>query len=279
MNDNNNISSVADHVHADGGMGSFMQEINQPAKLAADTPVPPAPAQESITPPTGGAWRTKLFGTPEAKPEEQAAPKPVFEEVINEQEKKQEQAKPTDEKGLTLEMMLRVRNDLQATLLAAAARSNNPEKYKISDDELDLLAELWYPYWDEIKLVIPKWLPLLVLEAKIMGVLIRRAYTDGNQNRKNTQAVRSGVVAQAAKAATGVNANDASIERTHFQIHADGTYVKNRDGSYHYADEPGGEIPDLTNAEHVERIIAKNGRRKVMRIFNITDADLEKLGV
>lgn len=279
MSDNNNISGVADHVHADGGMGSFMQEINQPAKLAADTPAP-APSQESIIPDTGGAWRAKLFGTTTPKSEEQAAPKPVFEEVINEQEKKQEQAKPVDAKTVTLDTMLRVRNDLQAAVLSFMAQSTNPERYKMTDEDLDLLAELWAPYWDELQFLIPKWLPLAIIEVKIMGSLIRRAYNDGKQQKKNTQAVRSGAAAQVVKAATtGNNPNDPSLERRRFEIDSEGYYRHNRDGSFHYAGTPGGELPDLTNAEHVERLIAKNGKPKVMRIFNITDADLEKLGV
>jgi len=277
MTEGNNISAVADQLPAGDGMKDFYATLSQTAKPAADTPV--AVPATVVTPGTGGGWREKLFNS---APEQQAPPepKPVFEDVVQEQEKQQQQSeKPLDAKTVTLDTMLRVRNDLQAGVLAFMAQSSNPERYKMNDEELDLLAELWAPYWDELKLVIPKWLPLTIIEVKIMGSLINRAYKDGKQNKKNTQAIRGGAVAQVVKAAAGANANDASIERTNFQIHADGTYVKNRDGSYHAAGEPGGEIPDLTNAEHVERLISKNGRRKVMRIFNITDADLQKFGL
>ncbi len=275
MTEGNNISAVADQMPSGAGLNNFYSELQQVAKPAADTPAPaPAPV---VTPGTGGGWREKILG--ETKAPEQPEPKPIFEEVVQEQEKQQQQAaKPLDEKGTTLEGMLKVRNELQASMLAILAQSKNPDLYKMTDEELDFLAELYLPYWDSIKMVIPHWLPLAIMEFKIMGGLINRAYQDGKQNKKNTQAIRGGSVAQVVKAAAGANANDASIERTNFQIHADGTYVKNRDGSYHAAGEPGGELPDLTNKEHLERLIAKNGRRKVMRIFNITDADIENAG-
>lgn len=282
MTEENNISAVADQLpHTDGGVTDFMQNFTKQTATASEVAGQlPTPAPASVvTPNTGGGWREKLqlpsaLKTEEKEQETEAEAKPLFPDAGKEPEKGKQP------KEITLEAMLRVRNEIQAGILAVIAQSNNPERYKMTDEDIDFLAELWLPYWDDIKVYIPNWAPLAVMEVKIVGGIIRRAFQDGKQNKKNTQAVRSGTVAQVVKAAAaGNNPNDPSLERRRFEIDAEGYYRHNRDGSFHYAGTPGGEMPDLTNAEHVERLISKNGKQKVMRIFNITDADLEKLGL
>jgi hypothetical protein len=269
----NNFDNPAGNPEAT--VREFEQNFLQPAKAAVDTPAAPPPTVPDgsvTTPDSGGAFR--VFSKPEAAPVQEPA-KPLFEEAIREQEK----PKAKDVKGISLETFLQVRNLFQSELLAMIAKTGNPERYKLDEEQLTLLAEAYAPYADTITGTIPPWVMILMIEGVTTGKLVIAALEDRKAITRNAKAMRNGQVAETVRQAARVVPLNATGVRTRYDLHSDGTYQYTRDGAYRKVTEPGGERPDLTNIEEVKNIIRKNKWIKVQRILGLDDEWLQRNGI
>ncbi len=236
------------------GVNDFLAEINQEAKTAVDTPVAPPVVDEVITPQTGGAFR--IFPKAEPQPE----PQPIFEAAMNEAAN----PKPTVD-GMTMEAGMKLRDYFQSQLLARISGVKDAEKFKLTDDEFEMLMIAWKPYAPKVGGVIPDWVILLGMETFIMGGKIATALDDRKFNQRNQQAASGKATANTPASTVG------SKERTRFKIHPNGCYTHTRNGDYVKKDDTTGERVNLTDRKEVEEAIFSNGWDKFRDAYHLPD--------
>lgn len=194
--------------------------------------------------------------------------------------------------GVSMDVFLKVRNQLQARLCAMLAKTDNVDKYKLDESELDLLAEVYAPYADSITGELPPWVMIIAVEAITTGNKLVMAINDRKVNIRNekerNRVVNSNVPSMANAVAKTVPFPTGNVsmkgERTRFEINSDGFYqnsrlIPGRSTRYLKKDEAT-EPVDLKNLEHVKHVVLKNGgRKKVGRILNLPMEWFEQRGI
>lgn len=261
------IGSTADQLPVT--TEQFIGEFAKEAKPAADTALPPPPPP--VVDAGGGFFRMKAEEAP--KPQE---PAPVFPTPPADDADAGRKTATTPE-GVSLETFLRVRNMLQAQLFAMIAKSDNPEKYQLDSEQLDLLAEAYAPYADKISGMLPPWVMVVAVEAITTGKMLLSAVEERKHNIRNANAIKTGAPATAFKQAAATIIPLGNQVRTQFKIHADGSYTTHRDGSY--APVGTAEKVNLADMEEVRQVIIKNKWAKFAKAFALDDSYLQKHGI
>lgn len=272
------------------GNTAFMDEITAPAKPAVDTP---AVIEEVIKEPVeAGGWPgSEWFSGKKTEEQKEPAPEPVFK-LDDESPEAKANVSAAAAKVLEEKSVRAVRNfitsisSLQGLGLAKLAAINDFQKYKYSENEIEVFVEALLPYADQIEKMMPTWLPLIVAIATITAPKVMSAVAEGKINRANAQVVAEMKQTPAAtmQAAAGkvvpFTAPVQKGERSKHAIHSNGYYQYPRGvgGSYLKISEAT-EKPNLQNAEEMKQVIHVNTWDKVQRIFNLPDDYCEKMGI
>lgn len=229
----------------------------------------------------GGFFRIKKEQPPLPDSEDEEPSEPLFPDVEDSEDEEPEKGKKgkPEKKGLTLQAVMKARNHLQGELLNWIAKSDNPERYMMDEWEMEALVEAYEPYADIILDKFPTWLPLLIMEAKVIGRLTKMAQKDREANIRNQKAAKNEPVRKA-KIVPIVTKKP----RTRFKLHEaagmEGYYKEDRHGNYIRKGEyANAEKPDLSNPEEMEQVIFSNGWSYVKDLFNLPDDWAEKMGI
>lgn len=215
MESNINTTSVAsvEPQTPEQSNAAFEASFTGDAKPSLDTPPPAEAAAQSSEAATVG----DPFVNVQAEPEKRA--EPIFKEETPAEQKSTPELKPK-EAGMKVEIFLQARNALQSYVLAGIAKSKNPEKYKLDEEQLNMLAEVYAPYAEQYGGNIPNWVMILVAEAMTTGKLIFAAIDERRTNNQNQRLVQSPAVQNVFKTAT-----EEPAERKKYVIDENGYYV------------------------------------------------------
>lgn len=260
MESNINTTSVAPVEAQTPGQinAAFEASFTGEAKPSLDTPV----VENSITAHVEDGKIVEDFFT-KAVPDPQKAD-PIFKEEIPEEQKPSSELKPK-EAGMKVEIFLQARNALQSYVLAGIAKSKNPEKYKLDEEQLSMLAEVYAPYAEQYGGNIPNWVMILVAEAMTTGKLIFSAIDERRTNTQNQRLVQSPAVQNVFKTAV-----EEPAERKKYVIDENGYYVGSAKTNAYIKKAERTEKASLTDIELIVRDTGIDIVRKAFPEMDLT---------
>lgn len=242
----------------------FIKHFQEESTPAIDTP---APAVEEADPlPSTDPPRGNGFPFPEPKPEDK---RPLFVSPEQDEEVPGTTApvkpkEPKDERERKTESLMKARDFLQSRLLAyAVARGGSPKDYQYDEDMIEDLVKAWSHYFDENDIKVPANLDLLITELYTTGVLVEKAWRDGKVNKRNEAAReepenRAKIIELAAQ----------PVQRSRYNIDAEGYYTYDASGNYLKAGEPK-ERADLKDLDKIVKL--KSNRPHLLKLFKQED--------
>ncbi len=119
-----------------------------------------------------------------------------------------------------LEMMLNARSIYLAEL--GSWISGEPaEKYELTEEQMNRLAQVYTPYMKKLDGKIPDWVWLLLAEGLITGKFVKQVLADRKENKKVAALASSGATQKMAQAANAAQEG----ARQNFTLFSDGLYL------------------------------------------------------
>lgn len=194
-------------------------------------------------------------------------PDPIF---AGGNDAEQEKPKNLDDEmaRFKLDMFLQARNHVQAHFLALIAKSKDPEQYKLDEDDLEMLAQVYLPYMKQYGGKIPEWLSILMVELLVMGKKIIQAIGDRKTNARNILLAKSPIVGAAIQK-VAKDESAAPWVRNNWRIDAKGRYEWGPYGYIKVADRT-----ETASLDDIEQLLRSNGVVKMKKAFSLSQAEL-----
>lgn len=261
----------------DTSADSFLKEVAQPTIAAVDNggfaPPPPgnAPVKEEPAPNT-------YVPPADAQP---IFEKPQTDATAPGKDAPKEKPLSADYKDMLLRQLVKIENNVSATLCAiASGNMDDAGMFKSGDEDINDLIEALEPYKDSISNVVPTWLPALMIYGAIKTKQIGKAVTAHKTNKANKQAAGDTETVQKVARAYSAQSNS---PRSNFRLYADGFYATDRTGAYlKRTDEDHVKMREKPNIADLDKIllVKSNRNREILKAaFGWTNSDFDKQNI
>lgn len=275
---------LADHHEPIYTEEQLLKDLSEPRRMATDTQ-PTADEQ----PTASGQKPTFTFPpAPEAQPEtdiEPEEPQPVFptEPMANGQEPTAGYQMPAAKAKRKLMAMLKGRDILQARVLAKLALMSDKARFKMTEDEFDILVDAYMPYMEEHGGRIPVWIDILIAESIVLGDKVVDAMnvrkknleierlTAENEKLKITAAETIHSLMANGPQPTANRQQPTTPGRRNYSIDDNGFYIKDAINNRYLKISDRVEKASLND---LARILEDNEAATVKKVFNLNDEQI-----